>query len=558
MSVAYPAGGTTQPPGAGKGTAARGPRLSGRLADGKVGEFPLAGVRTTLGRHPANTLRLVDREVSKEHASIEKIGGGFLLKDLGSSNGTFVNGRRVKELRLRDGDEIALGNSRLIFHSGEQSLLSTSSPGVTVLAAAQSMPAFLAQIDQSEEGEFRPIDQISDANSLRQDYEKLRIAHEFHRQVGLERDQKSLLDKILKVAFQLLAADNGVLFLKDEQGELVPQAVRHRKQGDGEEVVVSDTVLKRVAETRQAVLTADAILDSRFSSSESIVAQGIRSAMAVPLLAKGVLKGVLFLDTRERTNAFSEKDLKILSGVAAQAAIALENAELAKKIEVEAITRAELSRFLSPAVAEMVVKGQVELLRQGRLAEISVLFADIRGFTSTAENESPQETVAMLNSFFTAMSAVVFRHEGNLDKFIGDCVMAVWGPPSSHPDDPARALRAAMEMQDAVEALNLERERAGQKAIAVGVGVNTGQAVVGYMGSNERHEFTAIGDCVNIASRLCGLAKGGEVLATESTIKKAGRGFQADALPLAQVKGKERGVATYRVTGVEETSAGDR
>ncbi len=536
---------------------ARGPRLSGRLADGKVGEFPLVGTKTTLGRHPANTLRLVDREVSKEHASLEKIGGGFLLKDLGSSNGTFVNGRRVKELRLRDGDEIALGNSRLIFHSGEPAG-TISSPGVTVLAAAQSMPAFLAQIDQSEETEFRPIDQITDQMALRQDYEKLRIAHEFHRQVGLERDQKSLLDKILRVAFQLLAADNGVLFLSDDQGALVPQAVRHRKQGDGEEVVVSDTVLKRVAETRQAVLTADAILDSRFSSSESIVAQGIRSAMAVPLLAKGVLKGVLFLDTRERTNAFSEKDLKILSGVAAQAAIALENAELAKKIEVEAVTRAELSRFLSPAVAEMVVKGQVELLRQGRLAEISVLFADIRGFTSTAENESPQETVAMLNSFFTAMSAVVFRHEGNLDKFIGDCVMAVWGPPSSHPDDPARALRAAMEMQDAVEALNLERERAGQKPIAVGVGINTGQAVVGYMGSNERHEFTAIGDSVNIASRLCNLAKGGEVLATESTIKKAGKGFQADALPLSQVKGKEKAVVTYRVTGVEETSSGDR
>ena len=153
--------------------------------------------------------------------------------------------------------------------------------------------------------------------------------------------------------------------------------------------MLSDTVLKRVPETRQAVLTADAILDSRFSGRESIVAQGIRSAMAVPLLAKGELKGVLFLDTRERTNAFSEKDLKILSGIASQAAIALENADLAQKIETEAVTRAELSRFLSPAVADLVVKGQVELLRQGRLAEVSILFADIRGFTSMAEGESP-------------------------------------------------------------------------------------------------------------------------------------------------------------------------
>lgn len=523
----------------------RGPRLTGRLPDGTVADV-LLGVRTTLGRHPANTLRLADREVSKEHACIERIGNTFVLRDLGSSNGTFVNGRRVRELRLRDGDEISLGNSRVVFHSGEPA--PTNSAGVTVVASAQSMPAFLAQIDHAEETEFRPADQHNDLQALRQDYEKLRIANEFHRMVGLERDQKSLLDKILKAAFELLAADNAVIFLLDENGELVPQAVRHRKQAD-DEVVVSDTVLKRVMETRQAVLTADAILDSRFAASESIVAQGIRSAMAVPLLTKGSLKGVLFCDTRERTNAFSEKDLKVLSGIASQAAIALENSDLARKIESEAVTRAELSRFLSPAVAELVVKGQVELLRVGRLAEVSVLFADIRGFTTMAEREPPQETVSMLNAFFSAMAAVVFRHEGNLDKFIGDCVMAVWGPPSPHPDDAARALRAALEMQREVEALNAQRVAAGQAPLEVGIGINTGQAVVGYMGSNERHEFTAIGDSVNVASRLCSLAKGGEILAAESTVRNAGRGFQTEAMSTVQVKGKGNSITTYRVVG---------
>jgi len=536
-------------------TVLRGPRLSGRLPDGRVGDFDLAE-KNTLGRHANNTLRLVDREVSKEHASIERMpAGGFLLRDLGSSNGTFVNGRRVKELNLREGDEISLGNSRLVFHEGQRG--GSNSPNVTVVASDQSMPAFLAQIEHVEEAEFRPAEKLTDIGVLRLDYEKLRIAHEFHRQVGLERDQRSLLDKIINVAFQLLAADNAVLFLVDQRtGALVPQMVRNRRK-DSEEVILSETVLKRVIETRQAVLTADAIIDSRFKSSESIVAQGIRSAMAVPLLTKGDLKGVLFLDTRERTNAFSEKDLKILSGIASQAAIALENADLARKIETEAVTRAELSRFLSPAVAEMVVKGQVELLRAGRLAEVSVLFADIRGFTTMAESESPQETVLMLNGFFTAMAQVIFRNEGNLDKFIGDCVMAVWGSPSSHPDDAARALRAAMEMQVEIEALNRTRTAAGQRPISIGVGVNTGQAVVGYMGSSERHEYTAIGDSVNIAARLCGMAKPGEVLATESSVKMAGRGFEATALPAAQVKGKEKGVVIYKVTGVEASNTGE-
>ncbi len=532
----------------------KGPRLAGRFADGKTGEFAL-GEKTSLGRHPSNTLRLVDREVSKEHCVIERTGTTYLLRDLNSSNGTFVNGRKVRELRLRDGDEVSLGNSRLIFHSGELGGTGTptTSPGVTVVASAQSMPAILATVAQQESAEFRPADKLTDIESMRQDYEKLRIANEFHRLVGMERDLKSLLDKILKVSFQLLPADNGVLFLVGEEGQLVPQAV-HRRRDDGSEVVVSETVLKRVSETRSAVLTADAILDSRFSSSESIVAQGIRSAMAVPLLSKGVLKGVLFIDTRERTNAFSEKDLKVLAGIASQAAIALENSELARKIEHEAVARAELSRFLAPAVAEMVVSGKVELLRVGRLAEVSVIFADIRGFTTMAESESPQETVAMLNEFFTGMANVIFQNEGNLDKFIGDCVMATWGPPISHPDDAARALRCALEMLDEINAMNDKRKAAGKLPIEVGIGVNTGTAVVGYIGSNERHEFTAIGDSVNTSSRLCGLAKGGEVLASEATVRRAGPGFHVEPVSVLQVKGKEKGVPTYRVLSVDSES----
>jgi adenylate cyclase len=531
----------------------RGARLSGKLADGRTGEFTV-GDRATLGRHPNNTLRLVDREVSKEHCVIEKVAGTYLLRDLNSSNGTFVNGRKVREHRLRDGDEISLGNSRLVFTSGEGGLgKAPTSAGVTVVASAQSMPAFLATVAQMESAEFRPAERLSDIETLKQDYEKLRIANEFHRLVGMQRDLKSLLDKILEVSFQLLAADNAVVFLANAEGQLEPQAVRKRKNQSAD-VVVSDTVLQKVAESRSAVLTADAIIDSRFSSSESIVAQGIRSAMAVPLLSQGVLRGVLFCDTRERTNAFSEKDLKVLSGIAAQAAIALENAELAQKIEREAVTRAELSRFLAPAVAEAVVSGKVELLRVGRLAEVSVIFADIRGFTSMAEADSPQETVAMLNTFFSAMSTVIFQNEGNLDKFIGDCVMATWGPPIPHADDAARALKCALEMLDEINAMNEARVEQGKKPIEVGIGVNTGQAVVGYIGSNERHEFTAIGDSVNTSSRLCGLAKGGEVLASDATIRRAGPGFVVEPVSVLQVKGKEKGVPAFRVLGYEGKS----
>src|SRR5262249_20926241 len=241
----------------------------------------------------------------------------------------------------------------------------------------------------------------------------------------------------------------------------------------------------------------------------------------------------------------------------ADAAVAFGAGELARWIYAGAGARAELARLLSPAVAERVVEGQVELLRAGRLAELSVLFADIRGFTTMAESETPQETVSMLNSFFTAMANVIFRNEGNLDKFIGDCVMAVWGSPSSHPDDAARALRAALEMQSEVEALNRSRGAAGQRPIAIGIGVNTGQAVVGYMGSTERHEYTAIGDSVNTAARLCSMAKPGEILASESTIRSAGSRFASIPLPVAQVRGKEKSVQVYKVTGLDGFNSGE-
>ncbi|WP_309893509.1 adenylate/guanylate cyclase domain-containing protein [Archangium sp.] len=562
-------------PQAAKANTLRVPHLKGRFPDGSTGDFPL-GDLTTMGRHPSNTIRLVDREVSKEHANIERMGRDFILRDLGSSNGTFVNGRRVAELRLREGDEITLGASKLVFHIGEASGSFAQVPGppvgggtaanppanpgraaprVTVVAQSHSIPAFLAQMDQQVPQNFRPAEQIQELATLKREYEKLRIAYEFHRQVSQKGKQEDLFEQILAAAFQLLAADHGVILKRGDDDQFNSIIAMKHRQGSPPNVMVPATVLQKVAETHKAVLTADAIIDERFSASEIIVAQGIRSAMAVPLMSKGQLEAVLFIDSRQQTNAFSEKDLTILSGIAAQASIALENSALAAQIQTEAITRAELSRFLSRAVAEAVIRGETEDLRQSRLAEVTCLFADIRGFTTLAENESPQEVVSMLNEFFTLMAGVVFRHEGNLDKFIGDCVMAVWGPPSSHPDDPARALRAALEMQDAVEVLNGSRMAAGKPPIEVGIGVSTGQAVVGYMGSTERHEFTAIGDTVNTASRLCGVAKGGEVVATLSTVQKAGTGFEVQALPVTQVKGKEKGVQAFVVLGLETTNS---
>lgn len=530
----------------------RGARLSGRFADGRNGEVTV-NPGTTLGRHPNNSIRLIDNAASKQHAVIVFDSGAYLLRDLNSTNGTFVNGVRIREAtRLRDGDEITIGKSKLTFRNPSDGATAKSSlPGVSVVDGGVVVDSkFVASVPQ-ENGEFKSFDEITDMEILRNDYEKLRIANEFHRMVGLERDLGSVLDKILRVAFELLPADNAAVFFANEVGQLISHNVLRRNAKDSSLVVVSDTMLAKVVATGDAVLTSDAALDARFNTSESVISEGIRSAMAVPLASKGVLRGVLFCDTRVRTNAFSEKDLKVLAGIASQAAVALENAELAVTIEKSAVARAELSRFLAPAVAAAVVAGQVELLRIGRLAEVTTLFADIRGFTSMSETESPQETVAMLNTFFTAMANAIFKHEGNLDKFIGDCVMATWGPPNPHTDDAARALNCALEMQEAIAEINASRQAQGKAPIAVGIGVNTGQAVVGYVGSNDRHEFTAIGDVINTSSRLCGIAEGGEILASAATVSAAGSSFRAEPVSDLKVKGREQAVATYRVLANE-------
>jgi adenylate cyclase len=526
--------------------------LSVRTSAGAFWEVVLdAAIR--IGRHPESQLRLTAREVSKEHAAIELAGPDWCLEDLRSSNGTFVNGRRITRLKLKDGDAISIGSTLLTFHS-PASPVAPRGPRVTIVQSFS--PHVLASVHAQEPGQrdFRPEREITDLEQLRRDYEKLRIAMEFHRQVGLERDLGALYDKILQVAFELLKADNGVILLCDaESGALKPGAVRRSK---GDEVVVSQTLIDQAVKKREGVLTRDAIVDERFSAAASIVAQGIRSAMAVPLLAHGELRGALYLDTREIAGAFTEKDLLLLTGIAAQAGVAIEGSELARRIEQEAETRAQLSRFLSPALVEQAQKGQLELKKGGELCEVTVLFADIRGFTAMTERAQPQEIVTLLNELFELMADEVFENGGVLDKFIGDCIMALWGAPVRRSDDATRALRAAIGMQQRLVGYNRERQAAGKAPVAMGIGVNTGQAVVGNMGSSKRLDYTAIGDAVNLAARLCDLARGCQVVASAATLEKADQSFEAVEMPAAKVKGKRNVVEVFEVLGLSETTSG--
>jgi adenylate cyclase len=292
-------------------------------------------------------------------------------------------------------------------------------------------------------------------------------------------------------------------------------------------------------------------MDSRFSGAHSIIMQGIRSTMCVPLLHADELLGIMHMDSQIATNAFTEKDLQIFTSIANQAAVAIQNARLAKKIEHETRTRAQFQRLLSPNLVEQLVKGDLKLEKGGEQREVTLLFSDIRGFTSMSEKKPPSEIVNMLNEYFEVMVEVLFRLNGTLDKYVGDEIIALFGAPVGMPNAPLAAVQCAIEMHKALREFNRTRIAEQQEPIRIGVGINTGLVVTGAIGSTKTLQYTAIGDAMNTASRLCQLAKPGEILISETTMRRVAKEVEVEALPPTKVKGKNDPVRIFNVLGMK-------
>ncbi len=512
----------------------------------------------TLGRHPENTIQLLDRIVSKEHCHVDLIDGRWRLKDLGSLNGTFVNGSRVGEHFLSHGDEISLGSTRIIFEGDEPVATGTHAPpspprapnSKVTIAPGMVESHIRTKLQPLQEQNFLPERLVQDTEALRRDYERLRVSYEVIKAIGVELDQEKLNAKILDAALQLLPADRGVILLYDDDAQLVPRCVRTKKpMAAGEEVVLSTTIINEVLRDKAAVLSSDASVDSRFQGAHSIIMQGIRSSMAVPLMYSGEVFGVVVLDSQIAANAFTEKDLQLFQNIANQAAIAIQNSLYARKLEAEAVTRERFQRLLSPQIAEQVISGKVEVKKGGELRDTTVLFSDIRGFTAMSESRDAQSVVDMLNEYFELMVEIVFEHEGTLDKFVGDEIMALFGAPVAHADDPHRAVSVGLEMMRVLGELNERRTARGENTIDIGIGINSGDVVAGYLGSSKALEYTVIGDAVNTGARLCSLAKAGEIIISENTHARVRDQFEFVELPPTNVKGKSQALKVFRVVG---------
>lgn len=215
-------------------------------------------------------------------------------------------------------------------------------------------------------------------------------------------------------------------------------------------------------------------------------------------------------------------------------------------------------RFVPRAVAEQAIAGDAVLGGEDR--QVTVLFSDLRNFTSFSERRSPQEVVSLLNTYFTRMSEVVERNHGMVDKFLGDGVMAIFGAPTASEDDAGNALQAALDMRAALEQLNEVFAGQGLPRLDIGIGINTGVMVVGNMGSPSRYNYTVIGDGVNLAARIEGLTKRKEynarIIATDATVRTARRSFNTRTLGLVEIRGRQEQVMLHAIIEVDSGAGG--
>jgi adenylate cyclase len=226
---------------------------------------------------------------------------------------------------------------------------------------------------------------------------------------------------------------------------------------------------------------------------------------------------------------------------------------MAEDLELKEKIKDSFGRYVTPEIVEMILTNPNGEWMKGSKVEATVLFADIRGFTTIAENKDPQAVLDLLNDYLTQVTDAVIKHGGHLNKFAGDEAMAVFGAPLSDPAHAEAAVKAALEIQKSIAEVNSKREK-DRLHLAVGIGVNSGEVVAGNLGSSKRMEYTVIGDNVNVAARLTSIAKGGEILITKRTYDAIQNkdGLKVDERGMAPVRGRKKGITVYCVIPPQE------
>lgn len=505
----------------------------------------------TIGRAKDNDIVLDDQRVSRHHAHIVTANSIFTLIDghyMGqelrrSVNKVFVNSIPFHEKKLEVHDQIIIGGSRMEFHlaskviekPGEPLEISPDSHGkINFEDQPLGRTQFLISANEiigkhsniSIESEFITPEEI---RGLRRKAQILELLYEMSKSLGTVFDLKEIFVKATDLIFRGTPAERVVALIAEETSDgkvversLQPIAIRAREDHLAaltEKLTISRTITQKVMREKVALLSQDAKSDAQFVNSKSIFVQGIRSTICAPLITESNVHGVVYADRLDPFSSFSQEDLELISAVAAQTAVTVETVKAHTKLAREEVARANYSRFLPEYVVKQLLENPDSFKLGGVNQTITVLFADIRGFTTLSEQAKPEKIVSLLNRYFTAMSEIIFKFGGTLDKYIGDGLMAIFGAPTATPDDAPNALQAAVEMQKRLLILNQELQNEGFPDVKIGIGLHTGEATIGYIGSEIRSEYTAIGDTVNLAARLESNSLPGQILISEATAR---------------------------------------
>ena len=520
--------------------------------------FEISGSTVSIGRADSNDLMLQHPSVSRNHARVTALPGEtVLIIDLGSMNGTFVNGQPIQEQRLTDQDRINIGVFELKFDAATRLPFYVEAGrdagrDITGLIGRDALSAGLHQEIEAAAPPETPVqDRLA---TLERENKLLKLLLAVGKTLSSTLTPQEVMQQVMELVFQMENVERGFVMLSDERKGFLPAIVLYKdenQRADPYGPVLSKTVIDRVMTERVPVLIRDVSRDQRFSTSESLRISGIRSAMCAPLIYKDKVFGLFYVDCLSKPYAFSKEELDIFSVVAAEAAISYDRAHSHAELSRRAIERQALERFMSSVVVEKILASPDEIRLGGENQMATILFADIRDFTRLSEQLAPQKVVELLNEYFSEMTDLIFENGGTLDKYLGDGIMALFGAPWPKPDDAQRAVRTAGAMQRALVGLNRQWQARGQEPLQMGVGINTGQVTAGNIGSSKRMDYTVIGDAVNLASRLCAHASGGQVLISESTFREIGS--PALRLDSIRVKGKAAPVEVYEILWKDST-----
>jgi adenylate cyclase len=518
--------------------------------------------------------------ISRKHAEIRKQGFRYFLVDCKSFNGTLLNDQRIiaeQLTELSDGDCIRLGTKGPIFRfhnpvhptskeekkteeekDNENSPLRVEIPREQLHSVGELLP--YEPKSELHEGNEQSLDANEPAfasaeTALLETDRRLALFYELPLQFGAETRLESLLQLIVeRVIDVILGAQRGALLFKDRAtGVLTLQA--HWPKG---RPAVSMTKARQAMAQQKAfiwpsdVQVAEAGSDVVESFPSSVAEYHIESAMYAPLLWKGEVLGVVCVDNCESSGAFQSDDLRLLQAVAHHAAMAIaQSYALADLLQHTELTNRLFSSRFPPRVRQKLMQEATAgmLLIGARQSDITILISDIRGFTELTARLGPRRMSDLLNEYFPPLIEAIFLHEGTIERFVGDAIFAVFGSPESDDKQHEHAVRAALRMQGVMNEVSGLRAKRGAEICGLGIGIDHGKALHGFIGNAERMEFTVIGDAANRASRYCDGAQAGEVLISPEVYQWV---YQIVEAETRDIQTKHEGLfSAYNIKGIK-------